>query len=121
MEMPNFNKKQESEPNRLTLAMELIECNESLSFPGLNIESYNTLKAEEEEYPGSATPIDEIIKKCEEQGIRIELGKNPDGGNMFLLPKDSDDLDDSFKFKHLNIDAIENEKLKKLAELLNNK
>ncbi|MFT6829405.1 MAG: hypothetical protein ACJAV6_000231 [Candidatus Paceibacteria bacterium] len=117
METPNFNKKQESEPNRLTLAMELIESNETLSFPGLNIESYNTLKAEEEEYPGFATPIDEIIKKCEEQGIKIEIGKNPDGSNMFLLPKDSDDIDDSLRFKHLNLDAIDNEKLKQLASL----
>jgi hypothetical protein len=117
MEMPNFNKKQESAPNKLTLAIELMESNESLSFPGLNTESYNRLKAEEEEYPGFATPIDEIIKKCEEQGIKIEIGKNPDGSNMFLLPKDSDDVDDSLRFKHLNIEAIDNEKLKKIASL----
>jgi hypothetical protein len=117
MEMPNFNKKQESEPDKLTLAMELIEGNESLSFPGLNIESYNRLKADEEEYPGFATPIDEIIKKCEEQGVKIEIGKNPDGSNMFLLPKDSDDVDDSLRFKHLNLSAIDNETFKKLASM----
>ena len=119
MEMPNFNKRQESQPDTLTLAMELKESNERLSFPGLNTESYNLLKAEEEEeYPGFAPPIDEIITKCEEQGLKIEIGKNPDGSNMFLLPKNSDDLDDSLRFKHLNRDSIDNEKFKKLVELL---
>lgn len=117
METPNLNKKQESEPSKRTLAMELIESNESLSFPGLNTESYEILKKDEEAYPGFSTPIDEIIKMCEEQGIKIEMGKNPDGSNMFLLPKNSNNVDDSLRFKHLNIDAIENEKLKKLASL----
>lgn len=117
MEMSNFNKKRESEPDKLTLARELIDSNETLPFPGLNVESYNRLKAEEEEYPGLATPIDEIIKKFEEQGIKIEIGKNPDGSNMFLLPKDSDDVDDSLRLKHLNLGAIENKKLKKIASL----
>ena len=94
-----------------------MESNESLPFPGLNLESYNTLKSEEEEYPGFATPIDEIIRKFQEQGVKIEPGNSPDGANMFLLPKNSNDLDDSLRFKHLDIDAIENEQFKKLVLL----
>ena len=36
---------------------------------------------------------------------------------MFLLPNDSDDVDDGLRFKHLDLDAIDNDKLKQLASL----
>lgn len=117
-ETPNLTKQYESEANKVELAKELMESNEELDFPGLNIESYNTLKSEEKEYPGFATPIDEIIIKCEDQGLKIEIGSNPDGSNMFLLPAESDNLDDSLRFKHLNLNSINNETFKKLANLL---
>lgn len=118
METPNFTKQYESELNKVELAKELMENNEELDFPGLNIESYNTLKSEEKEYLGFATSIDEIIIKCEDQGLKIEMGSNLDGSNMFLLPADSNNLDDSLRFKHLNLDSISNGTFKKLANLL---
>ena len=98
--------------------MELIENNETLSFLGLNPGSYNLLKAEEKEFPGFATPIDEIIKKCEEQGLKIELGRNQSGYDMFLLPANSDDLADSLRFNDLNIDNINDSVFQNLTKIL---
>lgn len=132
METPNFLRKEDYK-HPFYLILELMEKDEKLVFPGINSESYNVLKLEEESLPNYsdfATPIDEIIEDCREWGLRIMPGNGqealkllpgtriPDCANAFLLPANSNNLNDSIRLKHLNIDLIEDTDFKKLIKLL---
>lgn len=77
----------------LDVLKELSERTESIPFKGLDEEAYAKLKAEEEEYPGMATPIDELLKRFDEQGLKVMLGKDPKSGNAFILPFESTDVE----------------------------
>ncbi|MCX6762983.1 MAG: hypothetical protein NT093_04370 [Candidatus Moranbacteria bacterium] len=95
---------------------------ERLSFPGIDPEQYAKLKAEEDElgdeFPGYATPIDKLVARFKDRGMKIVFGADPESGNVFVLPLDSDDIvNDSILPKHLRSDWIVNEPLKKLILL----
>jgi len=77
----------------ITLAKEVFEKGEILPFPGIKQESYLKMKAEDEEYPGFTTPIDEIIGRLKSEGMKIVLGKHPESGNVFILPAQSNDIE----------------------------
>ena len=101
----------------ITLAEELSNRTESFPFSGANSESYIKLKADDEEYPGFTTPIDEIIARMEIEGIRVTLGTHPESGNVFILPMLSEDKDienDSLFPRHLEITEDMDETLKEL-------
>jgi hypothetical protein len=99
------------------LAKELYESHEIFPFPGLDAESYAKLKASDEEFPGYTTPIDELIERFKKEGIKVALGKNPDGGNIFILPAQSDGIErDSVFPKHFQTNTELNEKLRRLIE-----
>ncbi|MFZ3043516.1 MAG: hypothetical protein WA058_00160 [Minisyncoccia bacterium] len=80
----------EKEPTRkekiIALAMELYESGEVFPFTGIDFESYSRMKSGEEEDPGYTTPIDEIIERLKNEGMKVVLGKNPQSGNVFVLP-----------------------------------
>jgi len=78
---------------RNILAKELIENQEIFTFSGINQEAYLRMKNEEEELGIYATPIDESITRFEKEGIKVVLGKNPESGNIFILPSQSDDIE----------------------------
>lgn len=100
----------------ISLARELRD--ERLPFPGIDSEHYAKLKAEEEEFPGYATPIDELVERFKNQGMKIVFGKDPESGNVFVLPLDSDDIEnDSIFPHHLWSDGILNGQLKELVSL----
>jgi hypothetical protein len=109
---------------RIPLVGEIIELTRELSmfpevfpFPGMDQESYEKIKAEDEEYPGMTTPIDEIMERLRNEGMKVTFGKNPESGNVYILPNGSDNIEmDSIRPRQLNIEGIENAKLRLLAE-----
>ncbi|MCX6735514.1 MAG: hypothetical protein NTZ13_00305 [Candidatus Parcubacteria bacterium] len=114
MTSPEEEKKQK----KISLALELSQNQESFSFPGINTEAYARLKADEEEFPGFATPIDEIIERCKKEGVKVVLGKNPESGNVYILPVQSNDIENDGIFpKHLQMNGVADEKLKELISM----
>ena len=113
----------EKEPTRkekiISLARELFESQETFSFSGIDPEGYLEMKAGDEEAPGYTTPTDEIIERMKNEGIKIVLGKNPQSGNVYVLPAQSIDIEmDSMSPKRLQISEEMNEKLKELIQLI---
>ena len=118
---PNKNNKKEKEERIIEiviLAKELGESHEVFPFPGVNSEAYLGMKDDEEKFPGYTTPIDELVKRFENEGMKVVLGKHPDSGNVFILPSQSNDIEnDSISPKQLQISKTMNDKLKKLILL----
>lgn len=113
----------EKEPTRkekiIALAMELYKSGEIFPFSGIDAESYSKMKAGEEEDPGYTTPIDEIIERFKSEGMKVVLGKNPQSGNVFVLPAQSDHIEmDSISPKQLQLNEGMNEKLRGLILLV---
>lgn len=103
----------------LRLAVELSESPESLPFFGINDETYATMKKGEEEpdpdYPDTTTPIDVRIKRLQEHGMKVVLGKNPQSGMVYILPGDSENIEDDGLFpRHLDISSDMDPRVKKL-------
>lgn len=112
----------EKEPTKkekiIALAIELGESGEAFPFSGIDPEAYSKMKANEEEYPGYTTPVDVLVKRFENEGMKVALGKNPESGNVYILPVDSDDIEmDSISPKQLRIYDEMDEKLKELILL----
>jgi len=100
------------------LAKEIIINRERFPFPGIDPGRYSKLKAEEEEYTGYATPIDELIQRFKNEGMKVNFGRDPESGNVFILPFGSDDIEnDSIFPEHLQTDEILDERLKQLILL----
>ena len=104
----------------IDVALELSKNLEGFTFPGITEESYVIIKKNDEEYPGYVTPIDEIIEKMKIQGMKVVIGKDPASGNVWLLPKDSNDISDSILPKFLVINDEMEDNFKKLI-LINRK
>ncbi|KKQ46131.1 MAG: hypothetical protein US63_C0006G0008 [Candidatus Moranbacteria bacterium GW2011_GWC2_37_8] len=103
-----------------TLSKELAESGEKFSFSGIESDSYAKLKAEEDEFPGFVTPIDELIQQFKDEGMKIAVvsGKNAKAGNVFVLPFGSDDIkNDSIFPEKLQISENMDERLKELILL----
>jgi len=97
------------------LAKEIIERQETFPFPGIDPEAYSKIKVDEEQSPGYSTPIDELLERFRNEGMKVVLGKHPESGNVFILPAQSDDIENDNLFpKHLLPGEEMNEKLKKL-------
>lgn len=106
----------------LWLVEKINESGEIIPFPGINPEAYSNMKKDEDEFPDFSTPIDEIIERCEKEGVRIVLGKNPESGNFWVVPADSTEyLMDCIPPHVLVLETIGNEHLKELIQLKQNK
>ena len=91
----------------LELVKKINESNEFIDFPGINQEIYLKMKKDEEEYPGYTTPIDTIKEAMQKDGIKIVLGNHPESGNVFVLPKSSNNIEeDSIALNQLEVVAI---------------
>jgi sugar phosphate isomerase/epimerase len=114
----NNDEREQKRKEIVDLARELGESHEGFPFPGIRPESYAKLKADEEEYPGCSTPIDELIERFANEGMKVVLGAHPESGNVYLLPLGSDDIEnDSLLPRSLQIDETMDEKLKQLISL----
>jgi hypothetical protein len=99
----------------ISLNRELGESHEKFSWPGLQPDSYEKIKADEEQYLGYTTPIDELIERCKAEGIKVLLGKYPESGSVFIMPAGSDDIEqDSLSPKYLVANRVMDGRLKKL-------
>jgi|SRR3989338_803780 len=87
------NEAERSKRELITLARELWESGERFPFPGIDPEIYARIKADEEEYPSYTTPIDTLIERFKNEGMKVMLGKHPESGNVFILPAQSDDIE----------------------------
>ena len=56
---------------RTRMTTEMSESGEVFEFPGINSDSYDSIKAEQEEYPGYTTPIDELLERFNNEGFKI--------------------------------------------------
>jgi hypothetical protein len=113
----------EKEPTRkekiISLARELFESQENFPFLGVDPEGYLEMKTGDEEAPGYSTPTDEILERMKNEGMKIVLGKNPESGNVYVLPAQSTDIEmDSISPKRLKISEGMNEKLTELILLV---
>lgn len=113
----------EEEPTRkekiIALGKELYESKEEFDFIGLTDEAFSKMKADEEEYPGYTTPIGELMKRLSNVGMKVVLGKNPESGNVYILPVDSDNIEmDSISPKQLRMYDEMGDKLKELILLM---
>lgn len=115
---PNQFEEEEKERKKkefIALAQGLSEKREGFPFPGIDPGSYAELKAIEEEFPGFATPIDELIKKFESTGFKVVFGEHGERGDIFVLPSSSNDIENDGLFpRHLNISDDMDEALKRL-------
>ena len=99
----------------LTLANELWQSGETFPFTGIDEVSYTKMKVDEEEYPGFTTPIDEIITRLQNEGMKVVLGKNPASGNVYILPAGSNDIEsDSIMPRQLQVSEEMDERFKAL-------
>lgn len=99
----------------IALARELAESQEVFPFPGIDSEAYLKIRSGQEEFPGYATPIDELLERFENEGMKVVLGTYHESGNVFILPAGSNDIvNDNLFPRHLQMSEIMDEKLKKL-------
>ena len=91
-EQPPSVEKEMTKEELIELLKGLSERLESFPFSGLEEDVYAKMKADEEEYPGFATPIVELMQRFEANGCKVVLGDNPDAGNAFIVPADSTDV-----------------------------
>lgn len=103
----------------ITIAQELVKNREIFPFPGLDPDRYLKLKDGEVRFPGFAAPIDELIIRFKNEGIKVVLGDHSTSGNVFILPAGSDDVgNDSIFPEHLQVSGITDERLRKLVLIL---
>ncbi len=106
-----MNKKSEF----IALALEIMESQETFPFSGIKPEIYSQMKIDEVEYPGYTTPIDELIVRFQNEGMKVILGKDPSSGNIYILPANSANIEeDSVQPRQLEISETMDEKLKQL-------
>ncbi len=114
-QIENKGEKEERKRKIIALALELSENRETFPFPGISPEAYARIKAVDEEFPDQATPIDALVEKFKKEGIKVVLGKNPESGNVYILPAQSDEIErDSVYPGNLEVNGVTDEKLKEL-------
>jgi hypothetical protein len=105
--------------HRIALIRELAESNEQFPFPGIDRDVRDRLKAEEVEFPGYTTPIEELIERFRTEGLKVVLGTDKNT-EVFILPSGSNDVGmDGLFPRHLVISEGMDLRLKEL--ILTNK
>ncbi len=83
------------------------------AFPGINGADYQKLKADSEEFPDVVTHIDDLVKRFENEGMKVVSEK----GHTFVLPYLSSDIDrDSIYPWYLKLQDSMDPDLKALIE-----
>src|SRR3989338_1247195 len=119
------NKKDKIESRRekiAALATELSQSWEKLPFPVIDPEAYLKLKADiktDEEASGYTTIMfDDLVERFKTQGMKVVLGKYPGSGNVYIVPSESNDIEnDSISPRHLQVSGITNENLRELISI----
>ena len=104
----------------IALVEKLQELGEALPFPGMDATILAAKRAEEKADPDIllyANAIDDILQRCQEQGIKIELTGSRNSGNVMVLPKQSNDPADNLRLQDLKLAAVTDPDLRTLIEL----
>ncbi|MBP9771858.1 MAG: hypothetical protein KBD16_02965 [Candidatus Pacebacteria bacterium] len=83
------------------LAKELSENSESFPFPGIDPEVREHIREDQEKYPGYSTPIDPLVARFEEEGLKVVVGKYPESDVIVVPFHSSDSVMDSLSPKDL--------------------
>lgn len=83
----------------------IIEKNEVFAFEDLEDGVLEKLQAEDEEYPGYATPISELVARFEKEGFRVASGEKGGVVNLRAIPNriEDDGWKDSVLVRNLKI------------------
>ncbi len=102
----------------LEKAKELFESHETFPFPGTRSGLRDRLKAEQDDYPGFSTPINVLLNRFDQEGMKVVLGAESGCGNVYVIPANSDDvyMDNLFP-RHLALDKITDERVRALVRL----
>lgn len=118
------NEKKKLLDEYLALAKDLSKDKEGFPFPGIDPESYLKIKAADEEFPGYTTPIDELIERFKNEGMKVVLSEPPrNRGNreVFILPLKSNEIqEDSIRLKDLHNNETLSNEVKNLISLSEN-
>jgi acetaldehyde dehydrogenase (acetylating) len=98
------------------MAETLSNANEHLPFPDIDPKAYEEYRASDEAAPGYRTPIDELLARFRAQGCKVVLGKHPGSGNVFVLPADSNDIENDSLFPRELQSTSANDNLNQLIE-----
>ena len=102
----------------LTHAVEMTR-HEVYPFISIKQEAFDKIHAEDEEFPGFTTPIKVLRERMIKEGMKISLGAHPKSGNIFVLPGNSDDIEnDSIPLKHIELNATLIEKVEEIRSLV---
>lgn len=109
------NEKMGISQEMISLAESLSHSQEAFPFYGIEPTAYSKIRETDENYPGYTTPIDELIERFKEKGLKVTMGPHPESGNIFVLPADSDDIEnDGISPRQLQIGEGMNDELKRL-------
>ncbi len=109
------NAREKKKKEYIALARELSEVFEGFPFPGLEPESYLELKATAEEFPEYSAQIDELAERFRVQGMKVVFSKDPESGDVFVIPLNSSDMEmDNLFPRHLKVAENMDPRLKKL-------
>ena len=114
----NERSQQEKQKEFVALAVELQESQETFPFAGFDPDSYRSIKELEVGLGYHTTPIDELLKRFEREGMKVVLGKHPGAGKVFMLPSQSNNVEmDAVYLWQLNVDEPMDERLKRLITI----
>jgi hypothetical protein len=77
----------------LTLVEKFNRETEVYPFVGIDPEVYKRMKQDDIDYPGFTTPIDEILQRLNDEGMKVVTGEGDhlESGNIYVLPASTDD------------------------------
>ncbi len=99
----------------LALGRELSERKERMLFPGIDPEAYAAAKENDEAFPGYVTPIDDLLRRLEAEGMKVVLSDQAGNLDVFIMPFASGDIAvDTLLPRHLSLAAEMEEPLRRL-------
>jgi hypothetical protein len=116
------NQRIERDPDEVTTKAEftrLVEIlcrdGERYPFPDIDPLTYQKLKEEEQEFPGVMTPIDVLVEKFKDEGMRFIAGTDASSGNLSIVPAISGDpVYDALQPKNLRPELITDRRVRAL-------
>ncbi len=105
---------------KIKLAQELIDSNETFAFPGFDPGYVDEMRIERDDpdLAGFLTPMHDLLTKLQNEGFKVSLGDNPESGNVFVLPKSSTDIVmDGVLIRCLASEGVNDERLLKLISI----
>ena len=101
----------------IALGNEICERGEVFEFTGIEPVAYQKMKTTDEAYPGFSTNTDEIIKLLTAQGMKL-VPQAKHNGQFFILPAESNSMDDCISPEGLVIGDAMPEDLKRFISSL---